>query len=288
MSVSMLRSSLSFLFWLTIVLALGIGGLLAYIYSGVYDVSAIKQHTPLTYWVLSTARRQSIKAHTTGESPLDLADADVRARGLLLFDRHCRQCHGAPGVAPDAIGLGMNPSPPNFAQMGRDLPASEIYWAVSNGIKLTGMPAWEFRLNESERWAIVAFLKSSPTLAPAEYKDRRTRLLSTTLNETTPHSPDAFWKPEDATRRGQVAVQQYACPTCHVIPGIRGPDAQVGPPLEGIATRIYLAGVLLNTPANMIEWVRNPQAIKPLSAMPNLGVTERDARDIAAYLYTLR
>ncbi|WP_414474518.1 c-type cytochrome [Microvirga sp. M2] len=237
---------------------------------------------------MSTARRQSIKAHTAGESPPDLADADVRARGLLLFDRHCRQCHGAPGVAPDAIGLGMNPSPPNFAQMGRDLPAPEIYRAVSNGIKLTGMPAWEFRLNESERWAIVALLNSSPALAPAEYQERRARLLSATLEETTPRSPEVFWKPEDAVRRGQVAIQQYACPACHVILGIRGPDAQVGPPLEGLAARIYPAGVLLNTPANMITWLRNPQEVKPLSAIPNLGVSERDARDIAAYLYTLR
>jgi cytochrome c2 len=89
-------------------------------------------------------------------------------------------------------------------------------------------------------------------------------------------------------QRGRVAIQQYACPTCHEIPGIRGPEAQVGPPLDGIAERIYLAGVLLNTPAHMIEWLRHPQEVKPLSAMPDLGVTERDARDIATYLYTLR
>ena len=89
-------------------------------------------------------------------------------------------------------------------------------------------------------------------------------------------------------RRGRVAIRQYACQTCHVIPGVTGANALVGPPLNGIASRSYLAGVLTNTPDHMIEWLRNPQEIDPLSAMPDVGVTEQDARDIAAYLYTLR
>lgn len=263
--------------------------MLAYIYSGVYDVSATKQHTSLVYWVLNTARRQSVQSHSSGSPPpLDLTRADVIDSGLTLFEQHCRQCHGAPGIAPDAIGLGMNPSPPNFVQMGRDLAASELYWSISNGIKLTGMPAWKHRLSERERWEIVAFLKSSPTLSPAEYLEQRGRLTSAGVRGAASQVSEAPWEAEGAVQRGRVAIQQYACPTCHEIPGIRGPEAQVGPPLNGLAERIYLAGVLLNTPAHMIEWLRHPQVVKPLSAMPELGVTERDARDIATYLYTLR
>jgi mono/diheme cytochrome c family protein len=282
------RLPLSFLFWGLLLLVSGIGGSLAYIYSGVYDISATKQHTPLIYWALSTARRQSIQAHATEEAPPDLASADLVAPGLPLFERHCLQCHGAPGIAPDEIGLGMMPSPPNFAQMGRDLPAAEIYWAVSNGIKLTGMPAWKHRLSERERWAVVAFLKISPSLSPAEYQEQRARLASARVGESKAQNSEVRWEPDGAAQRGLVTIQQYACPTCHVIPGVRGPDAQVGPPLGGIASQIYVAGALLNTPAHMIEWLRNPQQIKPRSAMPNLGVTEQDARDIAAYLYSLR
>ncbi len=263
--------------------------MLAYVYSGVYDISATKQHTSLVYWILSTARRQSVQTHSSGSPPLlDLANADLIASGLTLFERHCRQCHGAPGIAPDAIGLGMNPSPPNFAQMGRDLTAQELYWSVSNGIKLTGMPAWKHRLSEHERRAIVAFLKDSPTLSPADYLKQRDRLISEGTTGAANQFSEAPWEPEGAAQRGRAAIQQYACPTCHVIPGIRGPDAQVGPPLNGIAEQVYLAGVLLNNPTHMIEWLRHPQKVKPLSAMPDLGVTERDARDIAAYLYTLR
>jgi cytochrome c oxidase assembly factor CtaG/cytochrome c2 len=88
--------------------------------------------------------------------------------------------------------------------------------------------------------------------------------------------------------RGQQIMGFYGCPTCHVIPGVRGANGKVGPPLTGVADRVYLAGRIANEPQNMIDWIRDPQKIDPQTAMPNTGVTERDARDIAAYLYTLR
>jgi cytochrome c2 len=104
----------------------------------------------------------------------------------------------------------------------------------------------------------------------------------------TPHDSDARYLTGGDIQRGRIAIRQYGCQTCHVIPGVTGADALVGPPLNGIASRLYLAGILQNSPEHMIAWLRNPQVIDPLSAMPTLGVTERDARDIAAYLYTLR
>jgi cytochrome c len=88
--------------------------------------------------------------------------------------------------------------------------------------------------------------------------------------------------------RGKEAIRHYGCASCHTIPGIRGANALVGPPLSGIASRAYVAGVLPNTPDNLIRWIRNPQQVDSLTAMPNTGVTAADARDIAAYLYTLR
>jgi cytochrome c2 len=87
---------------------------------------------------------------------------------------------------------------------------------------------------------------------------------------------------------GARALQQYLCVTCHLIPGITGAARHVGPPLNGIATRTYIAGILPNTPGNLIHWIRHPTSVDPLSAMPDLGVSEQDARDMAAYLYTLK
>ena len=79
-----------------------------------------------------------------------------------------------------------------------------------------------------------------------------------------------------------------AAARCHTIPGIAAPNATVGPPLDRIAMRQYLGGHLTNTPDNMIKWIQHPQAIDPKNAMPDLGVTDQDAKDVAAFLYTLR
>ena len=88
--------------------------------------------------------------------------------------------------------------------------------------------------------------------------------------------------------RGKDIIRRYGCSTCHTIPGVEGARGQVGPSLEGIASRAYLAGKLPNTPENMIKWIREPQEVQPGTAMPELGVTEQDGKDIAAYLYTLQ
>lgn len=88
--------------------------------------------------------------------------------------------------------------------------------------------------------------------------------------------------------KGRIALTQYACQACHVIPGITGSDVHVGPPLDGLASRAMLAGSLPNTPDNLVRWIRNPQAVDPQTAMPDMGVSEAHARDIAAYLATLK
>jgi cytochrome c2 len=88
--------------------------------------------------------------------------------------------------------------------------------------------------------------------------------------------------------RGETAIRQYGCSACHTIPGIKGANSLVGPPLNSMASRMYIGGVLPNTPENIIRWIQNPRAVDELTAMPNLAVSDSDARDIAGYLYTLR
>ena len=89
-------------------------------------------------------------------------------------------------------------------------------------------------------------------------------------------------------RRGREIIRHYGCDSCHSIPGVVGARGQVGPPLDHIGSRSILAGQLSNTPENLMRWIRDPQSVEPGTAMPMLGVTEQDGRDIAAYLYTLR
>ena len=88
--------------------------------------------------------------------------------------------------------------------------------------------------------------------------------------------------------RGRAAIERYGCGSCHSIAGVPGARALVGPPLTGVAERAYIAGVIENTPLNLQRWIRDPQGVDPRTAMPNLGVGASEARDIAAYLYTLR
>lgn len=87
---------------------------------------------------------------------------------------------------------------------------------------------------------------------------------------------------------GRALIRSYGCGACHSVPGVRGARATVGPNLQGFASRAYVGGVLPNTPENLMRWLQDPQAVDEKTAMPDLDVSVRDARDIAAYLYTLR
>ena len=84
--------------------------------------------------------------------------------------------------------------------------------------------------------------------------------------------------------RGKIALAQYGCRACHMIPGVTGSEVYVGRPLEHMMRRRVIVGKLPNDQPNLVRWIRDPQAIDPGTAMPNLGVSERDAVDMSAYL----
>lgn len=79
--------------------------------------------------------------------------------------------------------------------------------------------------------------------------------------------------------------RRYGCGGCHVIPGIPGADGKVGAPLTDLRQRVYIGGVLNNTPENLVQWIVSPQRFSPSTAMPSTGVSEAEARHLAAYLY---
>ena len=85
---------------------------------------------------------------------------------------------------------------------------------------------------------------------------------------------------------GARAVHELGCPACHRIAGVARATGLVGPPLEGLRERIYVGGVLPNTADNLVEWIKDPRRFSPKTAMPNVGATDAQARDIAAYLYS--
>ena len=102
---------------------------------------------------------------------------------------------------------------------------------------------------------------------------------------------DDLWAHAAATtggdpHRGQAMFVRYGCGSCHGVKHVPKATGMVGPPLDGIAIRAIIAGKLSNTPDNLQLWIRDPQAVTPGTAMPDLNVAERDARDITAFLYT--
>ena len=105
---------------------------------------------------------------------------------------------------------------------------------------------------------------------------------------TACHGRDAASHDSGDAGRGRLALQRYSCGTCHEITGVSNAHGRVGPVLARLRDQAIIAGYLPNTLDNLVRWIRDPQSVAPGNAMPNLGVDEATARDMAAYLYTVR
>lgn len=127
----------------------------------------------------------------------------------------------------------------------------------------------------------MAFLGRLPQLAPQHYAQLVSRPQRPTDGPTSATTSAAD------VGRGKRALYQYACNACHTITGVTGSAPNVGPPLAGMARLQMIGGKLVSTPGNMVRWLQHTRKVDPLTAMPDMGVSERDAQDISAYLSTL-
>ena len=105
------------------------------------------------------------------------------------------------------------------------------------------------------------------------------------LSPTPPPNPNA-----SPALKASVPIHmiQYGCPTCHVIPGVPGAVGKVGPDLDQLAQRSYIAGTVPNTPGNLQQWIMHPQHFRPGTAMPEMNVSAQDAAEFAAWLEPAR
>ena len=269
--------------------AIGLAGVFVFIFGGFHDLTAIRQHPGWVFQGIGVAR-DTLVALDADDIPVPAGfEPAADPQNVALYQKHCAQCHGAPGLPPAEFALGMMPAPSNLAGAAQRRPPEEVFWFIFYGLKMSGMPAWERRMSEADMWRITALVEAFPALSPTAYaalleQAEGVRDAVTTVEAATPDRAAALGDPD----RGRIAMQLYACRTCHLIPGLVGRQLiHVGPPLDAAGARRYIAGVLPNTPENMVRWLVDPQEIDPLSAMPDLGVSEEHARDMAAYLYEI-
>jgi len=286
-NATMRRPAIIALTTFVVTIAAGLLGAAVVLFSGVYNIAATDQHTKPVYWLIEGTMQRSVQLRAAEDQTPDLTRSGLAERGFVQYRSRCLHCHGGPGIAPDEAALGMTPVPANLIPTTQQWSAAKIHWVVENGIKMTGMPAWKYRMNDAEIWEVVAFVKHRlPYLSPREFQAMVAD--APPPPESAPSAAGPLVARAGAAIAGRRAIDQYGCATCHVIPGITGATRQVGPPLTDIASRSYVAGVLENTPDNMVRWLMRPQHVRPGTAMPDVNVRAEDAQDIAAYLYTLR
>jgi cytochrome c oxidase assembly factor CtaG/cytochrome c2 len=167
--------------------------------------------------------------------------------------------------------------------------AGVIMWIPTNMIHLGTLcalfAAW-FR--ESERRAVAAAAKAAlPVAALRCALVAPLVLIALAGCSGKADPPPEQTVPGASAARGAKLIQQYGCGGCHTIPGIGTADGVIAPPLTKFSDRMFISGVMNNEPQNLVYWIRFPQNVIPGVDMPDMGVTQKDAKDIAAYLYTL-
>lgn len=114
-------------------------------------------------------------------------------------------------------------------------------------------------------------------------------LLAAALAACGPPAPQADqWRLAADAERGRQLLSQYQCGSCHVIPDVAGARGQVGPRLAGFGGRSYIAGHVPNNVEALARWIVEPAALAPGTAMPSMGVSIADARDMAVYLHAVK
>ena len=159
----------SFLSSLVILVLAGLLGGTAFLYFGLFDVSATDPHSAPIHWIMEQARIRSIRVRAANiQVPDGLDDPQKVLAGVDHFSAHCAVCHGAPGVAKEALARGLYPAPPDLTDAAARYSPAELFWILKNGIKMTGMPAWSDHSDDA-LWSAVAFIEKLPGMSADDY-----------------------------------------------------------------------------------------------------------------------
>jgi mono/diheme cytochrome c family protein len=147
-----------------------VAGGLAFMESGIYDVSASSGHNPLVAWVLHETYMQSLHRHAKDiVVPADLVSAANFQAGARLYNSTCVYCHGAPGRELSSIGQGILPLAPPLLDAHRRNNPKLMFWVIKNGVKMTGMPSFGKTQSDQAMWQLAAFLSTGRGISAQDY-----------------------------------------------------------------------------------------------------------------------
>jgi len=144
-------------------------GAFAFTQSGIYNIGASKPHTDFTEWLTHGTMSRSVRRYAKSIDAPERFTAEQVVSGFCEYETHCLSCHGAAGVANQTWVNGMEPAPPYLLDARLRWKREELFWIVSNGIKMTGMPAWRHTLTDRQIWNVVAYLEATNQAPPKTF-----------------------------------------------------------------------------------------------------------------------
>lgn len=144
----------------------------AFFFGGFYDIAASSDDPKPVEWALIKVREASMDRNPELKPPVKLDDpATIRDGARAFSNRGCVYCHGGPGADWAKFSEGLNPGPPDLKDIAKEDTPSHLFWAIKNGIRMTGMPSFaKAGVADDEIWKIVAFVKKLPDVSDADYK----------------------------------------------------------------------------------------------------------------------
>jgi len=158
---------------LLILLLLSLAAGAAFIYSGRYNMAATAPHTPVFKQVVEVLVERSVAHHAKDITVPSGFESMDRKTGFSHYHEMCVGCHGAPGVEALAVTRQMNPKPPALSEEAGEWPPAQLYWIITHGLKMTGMPGIRELHSQEERWQLTAFVRSLPDLTSEDYLNLR-------------------------------------------------------------------------------------------------------------------
>jgi len=144
-------------------------GVVAFLYSGMYDIGADVPHWSSTMSIVEVLRDRSILRRSRDVQVPDLSNPQLILKGAGQYAAMCVNCHLAPGMSSSEIRPGLYPQPPELSK--KPIDPKIAFWVTKHGIKMSGMPAWGRGHDDATLWSIVAFLNKLPGMTPEQYKD---------------------------------------------------------------------------------------------------------------------